>query len=103
MKIEEIDEEKIYEIISRMNESQLEDLVNHINKMTYDINLKSSKRMKRLGVMCLMLIGLNVIMWFYFSRINIFSFISVGVCLFTAIFDFHKSAEFAKKAKEYKK
>ena len=103
MKIEEIDEEKIYEMISHMDETQLEELSVHINKTTYDYNLKGSKRMKRLGVMCLMLISLNIIMWFYFSRINIFSFISVGVCLFTAIFDFHKSAEFAKKAKEYKK
>lgn len=71
------------------------------NERLWQINSKASKQMKRLGIMCCMLILLDIAIALLVTRFSIFMLISISVCFITAIFDFYKSRYYAIEAEKH--
>ena len=102
MQIEDIDVGKVKELISDMDDDEIEDIIAKINRFNYKLNMDASKNMKRLGVMCLAFVCLDSLLCLLLEKINVFFVGAIVVCSLTAIYDFFKSSKFRKQAEEYK-
>ena len=103
MQIEDIDVGKVKELISEMDDDEIEEIIAKIDSFNYKLNMNASKNMKRLGITCLAFVCLDSLLCLILEKINVFFVGAIIVCSLTAIFDFHKSSQFYKKAQEYKK
>lgn len=85
-----------------MNEYEQQAFEFYFNEKIRQYRIDASKRMKRLGIICLLVVLLDIMVALFVTRFSIPIIFSITVCFLTAIFDFYKSAMFAKEAKKNK-
>ena len=82
---------------------EMEQLTERQKELTHIAISNASKSLKRLGIICLLVVIIDILVCIIISKVSVWMIISMLTCMGAAIFDFHKSAKLARQAQEYKK
>ena len=81
----------------------MNNIMHQVYENCWRVNMDASKRMRRLGFVCLGFIAVDLAISVLMATISPFVILAVSVCFFTAIYDFRQSNKFAREAERYKK
>lgn len=82
---------------------EMEQLLKKQEELTYISLEKASISIRRLGIICLLCVFIEILMCIIISRISAVVIASMVICGGTAIYNFYKSSKLSKQAQKYKK